>query len=202
MALPNYLDASRGSLRTVRLRLDAEPLDSLAPDLVERLARTMTNSPSRGDAADDGTDTGSRFRDMLEDYARGHLDPFGHWVVSAWPEPRYDRQVPVAWSLLEPEWSFEDNDSPLRIGFYTDPTWRRRGLGKLLLNEILRLAHRLGTRRLIAHPWNKRSTAFFSGLGFDIVFNYQKDIGGLAEMLVPNVIPVRLPWLCRAPDKE
>lgn len=178
-----------------RLRLEAQPLASLSKALLRTLGGQLTNSKGRGDLLDDGTFGGSG---MLETVAMALQDrpTADAWAITCWVDAPL-RAAPLAWCTLATEGHC--HVPTLGCAFYVAPGWRRRGLGRLLVNEGTRLAHQLGYRRLIGFPWNSSSSAFYSGLGFDIVSTQCGSMTGLAELAVPDQRPKRMPWVAVVP---
>lgn len=206
MAVANTLGATRGSENSgtravppplpVSLRLECAPWQDLPRELLLDLRNRLTNHEGRGDRKDDGIGAGSLMRELIDDYIMGVISAQGWWVVTVWPEgSRY--RGPVAWCLLRPE---SRSTPTMKLGFYTDPSWRKRGLGRLIVNEVLRLCNRIHIERVTASPWNITSHCFFEGAGFATMCRYNSGMGALSEMDVPNVPPARLPWRCRAPE--
>jgi ribosomal protein S18 acetylase RimI-like enzyme len=69
--------------------------------------------------------------------------------------------------------SFLDQNHPARaqlISMWTAPTHRQRGVGRLLVNEILRWAHSRGARtlRLMVTNVNQPAMLFYQRLGFTL----------------------------------
>ena len=67
--------------------------------------------------------------------------------------------------------SFLDENDPMRaqlISMWTAPTYRQRGIGRLLVNEILDWAHRRNARTLVLMVTNINEPAirFYERLGF------------------------------------
>lgn len=180
----------------VSLRLEAEPWTSLPKPVILALRRDLTNDGGRGDTKDDGVSAGSLFRELIDDYNLGITHADDWWAITVWPEgSRYNG--PIAWMLLRPE---ARHLPTFRVGAYTHPAWRKRGIARLLNNEATRLAHRLGYKRLVASPWNARSDAFFRATGYAILCPYGGGMSALAEIDVPEDLPARLPWRCRSPE--
>jgi GNAT superfamily N-acetyltransferase len=164
-------------------------------NLILDLRMRLTNNECRGDYKDDGHGAGSLFKELIDDYNMGVISGQDWWAITAWPDSRF--RGPVAWCLLRPEPRYLPT---LRVGTYTAPEWRRRGIGKLLMNECVRLAQRQGYERVIASPWNVQSLSFFSSAGFGIVTRHGGGMSGLAEVDVPREPVARLPWRCRPPE--
>lgn len=177
----------------VSLRLETEPLDRLPHNLIMELIASLTNDERRGDHCDDGEPAGSHMRHVLDDFLTGYAKT-GHWASVAYPLGSRHRG-PLAWAMLEPDYYRTD---AIKVGFYCDPAWRRKGLGRLLIDECVRLAHRLGHRRLVACPWNASSHAFFLGAGFTSV-NHYGEFSGLSELEVPRALPPRPRLQCEEP---
>jgi GNAT superfamily N-acetyltransferase len=180
----------------VNLRLEAEPWERLPKQLLLSLRLNLTNSADRGDCKDDGVGAGSAFRELIDDYNMGIVPATGWWAITVWPEgSRYEG--PIAWCLLRPR---DNSVRSLVMGFYTHPTWRQRGIARLLNNEAARLAHQLGYKRLVASPWNERSVAFFRSVGYESIIKSGGGLHGYAELNITDERPARLPWRCRAPE--
>jgi len=180
----------------VSLRLEAEPWSSLPKNLILDLRNRLTNNEGRDDRKDDGRGAGSLFRELIDDYNMGIISGHEWWAITVWPSSSFWRG-PVAWMLLRPEPRYLPT---LRVGTYTDPSWRNRGLGKLLNNEAMRVGHQQGYKRLVASPWNKRSDAFFRAAGYAVLCPYGGGLSALAELDIPEECPARLPWRCRPPE--
>lgn len=141
-------------------RLAREELQALLP---------LTNSPERGDARDGctwGHDTGSSFREILQDALRGYPRRRRSWAVVA-----YEVDRPVGWCLVtdtpyDLETSADVSAPTASVGFYVAPSHRRQGVGTRLLAEARRVAADNGFERVVAQPWNERGTAFFVSCGF------------------------------------
>ena len=180
----------------VSLRLESEPWNFLSKSLVFDLRMHLTNSGDRGDLKDDGVGAGSLFRDLIDQYNDGLQSGQDWWAVTAWQSS--DRLEPIAWCLLRPESSCVV--PTFRTGIYTQARWRNRGIGRILINESIRLGHRLGYSRLVASPWNQRSESFFESAGFSTIAPRCGAMSGLAEFDI-NDCPDRLPWRCRPPTE-
>ena len=180
----------------VSLRLEAEPWAKLPRELVRDLRFRLTNNEARGDTKDNGHGVSSLFKELIDDESIGVISGDDWWAITVWPAG--SRPGPVAWCLLRPEGGHRT--PTFRIGSYTAPEWRSRGIGRMMVNEAARLAHRFGFHKLTASPWNKRSESFFKSAGFDIIVSPSGGgMSGLAEMYV-NSAPARVPWRCRPPE--
>jgi len=145
-------------------QLDRAALQSLLP---------LTNHASRGDHRDGRPDkSGSGFRRVLEDHLRGYPHPGRHWAVVL-----REQGLPVAWCLVSELASDPDTGEALgqptcSVGVYVAPAHRRRGLGTRLLQEAQGLARKIGSRQLMASPWNAPSKSFYQQRGFAEVRPY------------------------------
>jgi GNAT superfamily N-acetyltransferase len=192
----------------VSLRLDTQPWHDVPGQLLLDLRLNLTNHVARGDRKDDGEPAGSLFRELIDDHNIGLANSEGWWIVTCWPDVMHAVQpralLPVAWMLMRPEARYLR--PTFRVGAYTHPSWRQRGVGKLLNNEAVRLAHRLGYKRLVAVPWNAKSTSFFRSVGYDTPYGCDNSVHSVrpvaVKLDVPDACPARLPWRCRPPEKS
>ncbi len=180
----------------VNLRLECAEWDKLPKSLILDLRLRLTNNECRGDLKDDGHGAGSLFRELIDDYNMGVVSAKDWWAITVWPESSRFKG-PIAWCLLRPEPRYTPT---FRIGVYTAPEWRKRGIGRLLINESLQVAQRLGYERIIASPWNYRSLSFFRSAGLETVTLPMPGMSGLAEIDVPSEPVPRLPLRCRSPE--
>jgi GNAT superfamily N-acetyltransferase len=182
----------------VSFRLDTQPWVALSRETVGLLRVNLTNHETRGDCKDDGVPAGSQFKRLIDEANEGEVSTLDWHTVIAWPEgSRFPG--PIAWCLLRPVRCYLPT---LRIGTYTSPRWRRRNIGRVLINEAVRLAHQLGIQRVVASPWNDTSLGFFTSVGFEVLCRHGGGMSGLAELDVPATRPNRLPWRCRAPERS
>lgn len=121
----------------------------------------LTNSMSRGDKRDDGTEGGSSFAGHIED----RIDGGDTWPNDVWIITATDKKTDkiVAWTMVARS---DEHSGAASVGFYVAPPFRRRGLGGMLAKQASELAHRKGMRRVVADPWNVGSVTFFNSLGF------------------------------------
>jgi GNAT superfamily N-acetyltransferase len=134
-------------------------------DTLVRL-KGLTNDKVRGDLTDDGSASGSVFRERISEHLAGfERFPEKSWAILAW-----DGLFLAGWSLLVCHEVGPDHvpfSVPTgAVGLYVQPDWRRSGLGKCLIEEASEVARKNGMRRLLANPWNSRSHSFFESVGF------------------------------------
>ena len=92
---------------------------------------------------------------------------------NAWAFRVRENGVLVGWALVwrkekyEPEsgpvnkWLKDDPDGPLQAYFYTQPKMRGKGIGRILVDAIVK---EFGEAPEV-FPWDKRSSAFFKEMG-------------------------------------
>jgi ribosomal protein S18 acetylase RimI-like enzyme len=70
----------------------------------------------------------------------------------------------IAGSFLDPQ----DATRAQLVAMWTDPAWRRRGVGRLLVNEVLGWAHSRSARalHLLVTSNNHSAISFYERLGF------------------------------------
>lgn len=151
------------------LVLDAEPILSFDAAGLKELRR-LTNAASRGDLRDDGSPAGSAIRRRIDRHLKGEeLFPEDCWAVTA---RLRDRSL-AGWALLmrrdEDHHGTSLSVPDGALGLYVDPTWRRCGIGSLLVQATREVARKNGMGRLLANPWNPHNSRFFEGQGFRVV---------------------------------
>jgi GNAT superfamily N-acetyltransferase len=106
-------------------------------------------------------------------------DPALARYVVGWPRPGdlgviavdpLDRPIGACWlrsfSSDEPGYGFVAADVP-EIGLAVSPAWRRRGVGRALLRELVEIARRTGIRRLsLAVESGNRARELYLSEGF------------------------------------
>lgn len=141
--------------------LDAAPVRFDDLDVAQLgVLRCLTNGPA--DYRDTGyADGGSAFRSRIDTRLRyGDRCP-GSWVIRAWMDPQQPSTVPsvcVGWTLFD----VDRQGKRIEAGFYVEPTHRRCGIGRQLLQRVRYLGkHIFHCDHLVTQPWNAISRRFF-----------------------------------------
>ena len=103
------------------------------------------------------------------------VPPRGVWLAQRLTDPRLvarDAETGViGWAALSPASSREVYRGVAAVSIYVDPAARRRGVGRALLEELIRGSERVGIWTLEAgiFPENTPSVALHESAGFELV---------------------------------